>query len=118
VYAEEVWDARAFDAFLGPMPPVHTPNAFLFGLLHSRGRWGPTGYSDADLDSLIEAQAVAQEGRGELIRQLQTRVLEQAVLFTPITGTSLWAWQDRIEAFHPTFGASEYLHWARLTLRE
>lgn len=118
VYAEEVWDARAFDAFLGPMPPVHTPNAFLFGLLHSRGRWSPTGYSDADLDSLIEAQAVAQEGRGELIRQLQTRVLEQAVLFTPITGTSLWAWQDRIEAFHPTFGASEYLHWARLTLRE
>ena len=117
VYAEEVWDARDFDAFLGPMPPVHTPNAFLFGLLHSQGRWSPTGYSDAELDSLIESQAAAQEGRSGLIRQLQTRVLEQAVLFTPITGTSLWAWQDRIEGFQPAFGASEYLHWARLTLR-
>jgi len=118
VYAEEVWDARTFDAFLGPMPPVHTPNAFLFGLLHSRGRWSPTGYFDPELDSLIETQATAMEGRSGLIRQLQTHVLEQAVLFTPITGTSLWAWQDRIEGFQPTFAASEYLHWARLTLRD
>ncbi len=118
VYAEQVWDTRSFDAFLGPMPPVHTPNAFLFGLLHSQGRWSPTGYSDAELDSLIETQATAREGRSELIRQLQTHILDQAVLFTPVTGTSLWAWQDRIEGFQPTFGASEYLHWARLRLRE
>ncbi|MFH1140077.1 MAG: ABC transporter substrate-binding protein [Chloroflexota bacterium] len=118
VYAEEVWDMGEFQAFLGPMPPVHTPNAFLLGLLHSRGRWSVTGYADKELDQQIEAQSVAEEGREELILDIQRYVLDRAIMFMPVTGTRLWAWGERVEGFAPNFAASEYFHWARLRVRE
>ena len=118
VYAEEVWDRGEFQAFLGPVPPVHTTNAFLFGLLHSQGRWSPTGYADAELDRLIQEQSVAGEGRGELVREIQRYALDKAILFMPVTGTSLWVWQERVEGFAPNFAASEYFHWARLRVKE
>ena len=113
VYAEEVWSEGTFQAFLGPLPPVHTPNAFLFGLLHSQGRWSPTGYADGELDRLIEEQSIAERGRANLVREIQRYVLDEAILFMPVTGTSLWAWQQRVEGFTPNFAASEYFHWAR-----
>ncbi|MDP6494613.1 MAG: ABC transporter substrate-binding protein, partial [Dehalococcoidia bacterium] len=114
VYAEEVWDRAEFQAFLGPMPPVHTPNAFLLGLLHSRGRWSVTGYSDGDLDGMIEEQSVAEHGRSELMLDIQRYVLDKGIMFMPVTGTRLWAWQERVEGFTPNFAASEYFHWTRL----
>ena len=114
VYAEEVWVDGDFQAFLGPAPPVHNPNGFLFGLLHSQGRWSPTGYVDVELDRLIEEQSVAEEGREELVREIQRYVLGKAILFMPVTGTSLWVWQERVYRFAPNFAASEYFHWARL----
>ena len=117
VYAEEVWDEGAFQAFLGPIPPVHTPNAFLFGVLHSRGRWSPTGYADGELDRLIEEQSVAQEGRGELVKEIQRYVWDKSVLFMPVTGTSLWVWRDGVEGFDPNFASAEYFYWARLRVR-
>ncbi len=118
VYAEDVWDGREFQAFLGPMPPVHTPNAFLLGLLHSRGRWSVTGYADGELDGMIEAQSVAEQGRGEIILDIQRYVLERAIMFMPMTGTRLWAWQERVEGFAPNFAAAEYFHWARLRVTQ
>ncbi|MDO8751130.1 MAG: ABC transporter substrate-binding protein [Dehalococcoidia bacterium] len=118
VYAEEVWDKGEFQAFLGPMPPVATSNAFLLGLLHSRGRWSVTGYADAELDRMIEAQSVAEQGRGELILDIQRYVLDRGIMFMPVTGTRLWAWQGRVEGFAPNFAAAEYFHWARLRVRQ
>ena len=118
VYAEEVWSEGAFQAFLGPAPPVHTPNAFLFGLLHSQGRWSLTGYADEELDRRIEEQSVAEEGRGELVREIQRYVLDKAILFMPVTGSSLWVWQEWVQGFAPNFAASEYFHWARLRVQE
>ena len=118
VYAEEIWDRGEFQAFLGPVPPVHTTNAFLFGLLHSQGRWSPTGYADAELDRLIQEQSIAGESRGELVQRVQRYVLDKAILFMPVTGTSLWVWRERIEGFAPNFAASEYFHWARLRVKE
>lgn len=118
VYAEEVWGEGRFQAFLGPIPPVSSPNAFLFSMLHGEGVWSLTGYADAELDRRIEAQSVAEEGRAELLRDLQGYVLDRALLFMPITGSSLWAWQRRVEGFAPNFAASEYFHWARLRVQE
>ncbi|MEE8442744.1 MAG: ABC transporter substrate-binding protein [Dehalococcoidia bacterium] len=118
VYAEEVWDKGNFQAFLGPLPPIHTPNAFLFGLLHSRGRWSPTGYASEELDLLIEEQSTAEERRGDLVLEIQRHVLDKAILFMPVTGTSLWAWHERVQGFAPNFAASEYFHWARLSVKE
>ena len=114
VYAEDLWQNGEFDAFLGPVPPVDSPNAFLFSLLHSEGRWTRTGYADAELDRLIEEQSVLEQGRGEAVRHIQRYVMEKAVLFMPVTGGSMWAWQDKVEGFHPNFAASEYFYWARL----
>ena len=118
VYAEELWQSGEFDAFLGPVPPVDSPNAFLFGLLHSEGRWNRTGYADAELDRLIEEQSVAEQGRAEAVRRFQRYVMDKAVLFMPVTGGSMWAWQDKVEGFHPNFAASEYFYWSRLRTAE
>lgn len=116
IYAEEVWGKGEFQAFLGPVPPVHAPSAFLLGLLHSRGRWAITGFQNSELDRLIEAQSVAEEGRDDMVREIQRSALDKAILFMPVTGTSLWAWRERVEDFAPTFANYEYLHWARLRL--
>ena len=116
-YVEELWRDGDFDAFIGPVPPVHNPNAYLFGILHSQGRLSITGYADPQLDRLIEEQSVAEETRAGLVRDIQRRVLDNAVLFMPVTGTSLWAWQSRVEGFAPNFSASEYFYWARLRVK-
>ena len=113
-YAQQVWGEARFQAFLGPIPPVSGTNAFLFSLLHSKGAWGLTGYADPELDRRIEEQSVAAEGRGEALRELQRYVLGRAVLFMPVTGSTLWAWRSRVAGFAPNFASSEYFHWARL----
>ncbi len=118
VYAEDVWGKGDFQAFLGPMPPVHSSNDFLLSVLHSQGRWAITGYADQELDRLIQAQSVTEQGRGEIVLDIQRRVLDNAVMFMPVTGTSLWVWQKRVEGFAPNFAASEYFHWARISVRQ
>ena len=118
VYAEQVWGEGRFQAFLGPVPPANSPNVFLFSLVHREGVWSFTGHADPELDRRIVAQSVVEEGRAQLLRELQGYVLDKALLFMPVTGTSLWAWQRRVEGFAPNFAASEYLHWARLRVLE
>ena len=117
-YVEELWREGDFQAFIGPVPPVHNPNAYMFGILHSQGRLSITGYADPQLDRLIEEQSVAEEGRADLVRDIQRHVMDNAVLFMPVSGTSLWAWQPRVEGFSPNFSASEYFYWARLRVKE
>ncbi|MBI4340354.1 MAG: ABC transporter substrate-binding protein [Chloroflexi bacterium] len=114
VYAEQVWGQRDFQAFLGPMPPVSSPNGFLLGMVHSQGQWAITGYADPELDRLAMEQSIAGEGRGELVLEIQRRLLDRAVLFMPMTGASLWVWGERVVDFTPNFAASEYFHWARI----
>ena len=118
VYAEKIWEERDFQAFLGPLPPVSGTNRFLSALLHSEGVWRITDAADPQLDRLIEGQSVAEEGRGEALRELQRYVLDEALLFMPVTGSSLWAWRTRVQGFAPNFASSEYLHWARLRVTE
>ncbi|MBI4311217.1 MAG: ABC transporter substrate-binding protein [Chloroflexi bacterium] len=118
LYAEQVWSRREFQAFLGPMPPVSTPNGFLLGMAHSQGQYAVTGHADADVDRLIMEQFGAETGRGERLRQVQQRMLEQAFLFMPASGASLWVWSDRVKDFAPDFAASEYFHWARVRVGE
>lgn len=118
LYASTVWGAGDFQAFLGPMPPVYTPNRFLYGLIHSTGQWPVTGFVDETLDDLVERQSLAVKDRQGLVNEIQHQILQEALLFMPVTGTSLWVWQPRLRDFTPNFTASEYFHWARLTVRE
>ena len=100
------------------MPPVYTPNRFLYGLIHSTGQWPVTGFVDETLDDLVERQSLAVNDRQGLVNEIQHQILREALLFMPATGTSLWVWQPRLRDFTPNFTASEYFHWARLTVRE
>ena len=118
LYAATVWGTGDFQAFLGPMPPVYTPNRFLHGLIHSTGQWPVTGFVDETLDDLVERQSLAVNDRSGLVNEIQHQILREALLFMPVTGTSLWVWQPRLRDFTPNFTASEYFHWARLTVRE
>ncbi|MEE2700626.1 MAG: ABC transporter substrate-binding protein [Chloroflexota bacterium] len=118
LYASTVWGTGDFQAFLGPMPPVYTPNRFLYGLIHSTGQWPVTGFVDETLDDLVERQSLAVNDRQGLVNEIQHQILREALLFMPATGTSLWVWQPRLRDFTPNFTASEYFHWARLTVRE
>jgi ABC-type transport system substrate-binding protein len=79
-----------------------------------------TGHSDDVLDGLIEAQAVEMdvEKRGDLLRQIQRHLLDQAYLFVPVTEASLWAAWPRVKDFHPNDALSEYSFWAEVSVEE
>lgn len=115
-YAQQVWSGREFQAFLGPMPPVSSPNGFLVGMAHSEGQYAITGYANPDMDRRILEQLGAEDGREELVREVQRRMLQEAFLFMPASGASLWVWRERVGGFAPNFAASEYFHWARMRM--
>jgi len=119
-YASETWPERDYRMLLAPLPPASTPNSYLFSVLHSHGRWNVSGHSDEVLDGMIEAQAVEANvnRRGELVRQLQRHLLEQAYLFMPVTEVSVWAAWPRVEGFHPNDALSEYSFWAKVTVQD
>ena len=116
-YADQVWNQRDFQAFLGPMPPVYSPNGFLAGMAHSQGQYAVTGYANPDLDALILRQFSAGDDRAELVRQTERLMLQKAFLFMQASGASLWVRSDRVQGFAPNFAASEYFHWARIRVK-
>ena len=114
-YLRRVWEERDFDAFVGPMPPTDTPNAFLLGLVHSDGAFNVTGGAAA-LDALIEQQASELDGatRAELAREIQLEMLSEALFFMAAGAAERWAFSDRVTGFvpHMPMGAGDL--WARL----
>ena len=118
VFGEEVWLGGDYQMFVGPMPPVSSPNGYLIPVLHGRGRWNTADFRDDDLDALIEAQSREFDPaeRKALVQQIQRRVLENAYRVTPATPVSIWAWWPTVRYFHPNFAASEYFYWARVWL--
>ncbi|PZC48610.1 MAG: ABC-type transport system, substrate-binding protein [Chloroflexi bacterium] len=113
-YGDDLWQGGEFQAFLGPVPPVDNPNAYLFGLLHSKGRWNITGTVDQTLDELIEKQSIELANRREIVLDIQKHVMDKALMFMPVTGTRIWAWNDRVSDFNPNVVGGEYFYWARL----
>ena len=102
VYLRQVWEEQDFDAFVGPMPPTDTPNAFLLGLVHSDGAFNVTGGTPA-LDALIEQQAVEMDGaaRSELAQEIQRGMLGEAFFFMAAGAAERWAFSERVEGFVP-----------------
>lgn len=107
---------RDYQLALGPAPPAATPNGFLFGMLHSGGRWNIAGHSDGELDALIEQQAAEFDpaARGRLLLEIQRRTLEQAYLFSPATAATQWVYRPGLRGFTPHNALSEYHYWARV----
>ena len=109
---------RDYQLAIGPAPPTATPNGFLFGMLHSGGRWNIAGHNDGDLDALIEEQAAEfnPAARGRLLLEIQRRTLEQAYLFSPATAATQWVYRPGLRGFTPHNALSEYHYWARVWL--
>ncbi|PKB72451.1 MAG: hypothetical protein BZY87_00450 [SAR202 cluster bacterium Io17-Chloro-G6] len=110
--------AREFQLAVGAAPPTSTTNSFLFGLLHSQGRWNMAGHQDSRLDSMIEVQAAEFDyrQRQDQLVEIQRRVLDQAYLFSPVTAASRWVFSNDLRGFEPNTALSEYIFWSRTWL--
>ena len=109
---------KDYQVALGVLPPTSTTNSFLLALLHSRGRWNISGHQDSELDSMIERQAVEFDPaqRRTQLRDIQRHVLDQAYLFSPVTGASKWVFDPGVKGFYPNTALSEYNYWSRVWL--
>jgi ABC-type transport system substrate-binding protein len=118
-FGEQVWLGGDYEMFVGPVAPVTSPNGYLLPVLHSQGQWNTAGYRDTELDALIERQAQEFDPatRRELVREIQRKVYSNAYRFMPATRISIWAWQPRVQNFHPNFAGYEYSHWSRVWIR-
>ena len=117
-FSDIVLNQRDYQIALGVLPPTSTTNSFLMALLHSQGRWNISGHQDRELDAMIEGQASEfdPDKRGELLKEIQRRVLDQAYLFSPVTGAYRWVFDPQVRGFHPNTALSEYLYWSRVWL--
>ena len=117
-FSEAVFNHRDYELALGVLPPTSTTNSFLMGLLHSRGRWNVTGHQDSVLDAMIQQQAAEfdPDRRKAQLANIQRYVLEQAYLFTPISGGSRWVFDQDVKGFYPNTALSEYYYWSRVWL--
>ena len=119
-YSDKVLRGRDYQMALGVIPPVTTTNSFLIPLVHgASGRRNMVAHDDAALKELIRRQAVERDAgkRGDLVREVQRYLLDQAYLFSPVTGSigagTRWASSPRIKGFYPNTAASEYFYWAK-----
>jgi ABC-type transport system substrate-binding protein len=109
---------KDFQLAVGAIPPTSTTNSYLFGLLHSKGQWNLAGHNDAQLDSMIEAQAMEFNDivRRDQLVDIQRQVLDQAYLFSPVTTASRWVFSNDLKGFEPNTALSEYNFWSRAWL--
>ncbi|MCY4582449.1 MAG: ABC transporter substrate-binding protein, partial [Chloroflexi bacterium] len=118
-YLRRVWQERDFDAFVGPMPPTDTPNAFLLGLVHSGSAFNVTGGA-ASLDALIEQQSRELDGaaRAGLAQALQREMLSEALFFMAAGAAERWAFSDRVEGFVPHMPMGSGGLWALVSVSD
>ena len=117
-YTEITWNGGDFHALMGPTIPHSSTNGFLIPVLHSKGPWNTTNHADLKLDELIEEQS--QEyfypKRSEIIKEINSHLLEQSYRIMPATQENLWAWTKDLKNMHPYFSGFEYSHWENVWL--
>ncbi len=118
-YSERVWQERDYQLFIGPVPPASGPNSYLFSVLHSGGQWNILSHGDAALDRLIESQQAlpfdAPE-RGDALRAIQNRLMEQAYMLGLGANGTRWLTQDGVRGFYPNAALAEGFFWAKTWL--
>jgi ABC-type transport system substrate-binding protein len=114
-YTDKVWRDRDYHLSVGVLPPTSTTNSFLFAILHGLGSWNVAGHSDGLLNGMIDRQAVERDParRRGLVRDIQHYLLDQAYLFSPVTGGARWVFAPRIKGLYPNTASSEYFYWAK-----
>ena len=111
-------EERDYQLALSPVPPHPTTNGYLFSLLHSRGPGNIANHNDTYLDALIESQAAELNPvtRQKRLLEVQRQVLDQAYMFSPITGSYRWVFDWDLQNFYPNTALSEYHYWAEAWL--
>lgn len=103
VFGDEIWIGGNYDIAVGAPPPISSTSAYLFSVHHSDGPWNTTGYSNPEIDRLIEAQAREYDllKRGELLRSIRRLILAGSHRFISATHTTNWMWWDYVHDFNP-----------------
>ena len=103
VFGDEVWIAGNYDIMVGAPPPISSTTAYLFAVHHSDGPWNTTGYSNPEIDRLIEAQAREYDSakRGDLMLEIQQLILDGSHRFMATTRTTHWMLWDHVNDFEP-----------------
>ena len=107
-----------YQMLVGPTFPQTSPNGHLLTLLHSKGAWNRSGYSNGSLDHLLQTQASQfdHKKRSQNISEINLILLNEGVRFMPVTMIHLWAWNNQIKHFYPNFSSEEYSHWEQISL--
>jgi peptide/nickel transport system substrate-binding protein len=103
VFGDEVWIAGDYDIMVGAPPPISSTTAYLFAVHHSDGPWNTTGYSNPEIDQLIEAQAREYDSakRSDLLLEIQQLILAGSHRFMATTKTTHWMLWDYVNDFKP-----------------
>lgn len=103
VFGDEVWTMGDYDIMVGAPPPISSTTAYLYSVHHSAGPWNTTGYSDPEIDRLIEAQAKEYDSgkRGEMLLEIQERILAGSHRFIANTRVTHWMYWDYVNDFEP-----------------
>jgi len=118
-YYQKVWIEKKYDISLGPKIPIDIPNTFLYGMLHSKGEYSISNHQIDYLDQLIELQNTSNIEREKHIIDIQKYVLEQALLFEPITDHVGILISNKIQNYNPgviNIRNSESWHWSELVV--
>ena len=119
-FRDQAWFGGEYTVFLGPHPPMNTPNDYLLPVLHGNGQANTHGYSNTILDRDLELQSVEMDPdrRSELIHKIQEALLEASVRFMPATFNEVWAHWPWVQDFYPNLTNGEYFFWARVWLQD
>ncbi len=121
VFGDDVWLGGNYDIAVGAPPPVSSTTAYLFAVHHSDGPWNSTGYSNPEIDGLIEAQAREYDPakRTKMLNELRQLILAGSYRFISATRTTYWMWWDYVHDFAPRTprGNSDFLTRVWLTER-
>ncbi|MDE0592196.1 MAG: ABC transporter substrate-binding protein [Dehalococcoidia bacterium] len=122
VFGDEVWIAGDYDIMVGAPPPISSTTAYLFAVHHSDGPWNTTGYSNPEIDQLIEAQAREYDSskRGDILLEIQQLILAGSHRFMATTRTTNWMLWDYVHDFKPNTprGDTDFLTRIWLTPKE
>ncbi len=122
VFGDEVWIGGDYDIMVGAPPPISSTTAYLFAVHHSDGPWNTTGYSNPEIDRLIEAQAREYDSakRGDMLLEIQQLILAGSHRFIAKTRTTHWMFWDYVNDFKPYTprGDTDFLTRVWLTPKE
>ena len=102
------------------MPPVSTPNGYLYGFVRTGGRWNKTGFSNTAVDDLIDAQGAVLDAvkRQGMVQEVSRTLLADGVRFMPAAQVQAWSWWPRVQNLHLNFANYEYIFWSRVWVED